>query len=142
MEMLNDMPLYMRSLTAGGTVFFMEDTIGCYRIHNANISKGITWDFICSNLEEKYFVKQQIEQMSLFPDIFGWWREQIAITVGYFIYGSHPSFKEWRNAKKWCLEHSANRQEIEILFKKYKDYLIDYRISAVKRKVKRLLGMK
>lgn len=142
MEMLNDMPLYMRSLTVGGTVFFMEDTIGCYRIHNTNISKTMTWDFIRANLEEKHIVKQQIECKKLFSSTRDWWLKQIEITVNYFIYGSHPTMLEWKKARKWCLEHSSNKQDVDALFKKYKDYLIDYRICNLKSTIKRKLGMK
>lgn len=142
MEMLNDMPLYMRTLTAGGTVFFMEDTIGVYRMHSSNISKAMTWDFIRANLEEKYVVKQLIEYKKLFANISDWWLKQIEITVSYFIYGSHPTMYAWRKARKWCLEHSENKLGVEMLFKKYKDYLIDYRICSLKSTIKRKLGMK
>lgn len=141
MEMLNDMPLYMRTLTAGGTVFFIEDTIGVYRIHNANISKAMTWDFIRANLEEKYDVKQYIEDKKLFVNTSDWWLKQIELTVSYFVYGSHPTMYEWKKARKWCLEHSENNQDIETLFNKYKNYLIDYRICNLKSTIKRKLGI-
>lgn len=144
MSMLNDMPLYMRVLTADGTVFVMDDTIGVYRIHNTNISKSMTWDFICANLEEKYIVKQLIEQQSLFSDVGDWWLKQIEITVSYFIYGSHPSLVEWQKAKKWCLTHSLNENEkaIKSLFQKYRDYLIDYRVCKLKCAIKGILRLK
>ena len=142
MRMLNDMPLYMRSLTAEGSVFFMDDTIGVYRIHNANISKSMTWNFIQSNLEEKFHVKKIIEQKNLFSDIERWWIKQIEITMSYLVYGSYPSMQEWKKARKWCLDHSISKQEIDALFIKYKNYLIDYKTCKLKSKIKKMFGIK
>lgn len=142
MAMLNDMPLYMRSLTVCGSVYFMEDTIGVYRVHDANISKAMTWDFICANLEEKYLVKQSAVDKNLFSNVEDWWLKQMEITVSYFVYGSHPSLRELRKSKRWCLNHSENKEQVETLFKKYKDYLIDDRICKLKCTIKQILHLK
>ena len=140
MEMVNDMPIYMRCLTAGGKVFFLEEEIGVYRIHGSNISKAMTPEFIIDNLKEKAEVLSRIKQFNLFTGYEEWWFEQVKVTLGYYVYGSQPDFGAYRKVKNWCLKVTEEKTQIKQLSRQYTAYLIDYRVCAIKHRIKKFLG--
>lgn len=141
MNMVNDMAIYMRSLIEGN-VFFMDDSIGVYRQHPTNISKRISGNFIIDNLLEKLSVCKRIIDNKWFDFVDEWWLEQVKITVSYYVYGSHPAIADYRKVRKWCIENSSDKASVEALFRQYTDFLIDDKICAFKRKIKKMLGLK
>ena len=141
MQMVNHMPMIMRCLQSG-KVFFLSDYVGVYRKHSSNISNAISADFLIDNLKEKYEIYLLIKSKQLFEDYNAWWLEQLKTTVGYFVYGSHPSLNELKKVRKWCLLNAEDKESVEKLFDQYCAYLIDNMICAVKRKIKKVLGIK
>ena len=141
MQMVNDIPIFMRCLAAGGSVFFMENEIGVYRIHGNNISKKITPEFIIENLKEKMYVLTRIKEEAMFADYNTWWHRQVNGTVNYYVYGSHPTRMEYFKVWRWCIKASEDKKEVRKILKEYADYLTYHRWCAVKNCVKRLLGI-
>lgn len=139
MQMVNDMALYMRSLTVG-YVYFMEAEIGVYRVHSSNISKRITGDFVVTNLKEKLTIYQIVVQKSLFEEYDQWWIQQMDVTVSYYVYGSNPSLNDFKKVQKWCIANSVEKTAVRERLDKYRSYLIDYRICKIKAKVNKILG--
>ena len=142
MNMVNDMAIYMRSMIIEGNVFFMADTIGVYRQHPTNISKRVGGKFIIENLQEKLAVYRRIVDNKWFDSADQWWLEQVKITVSYYVYGSHPALTDYSKVRKWCIENSSDKASVEALFRQYTEFLIDDRICAFKRKIKKILGLK
>lgn len=142
MEMVNDMAIYLRSLIEG-SVYFLEDIVGIYRIHDSNISKKIDADFLIKNLKEKKFVYNYIKSNNLFYEYDKWWLKQIEETVGYFVYGSKPHIIELNHVYKWCCSDKSFKYNTELKkkFIEYKDYLVDLRKCEIKLKIKKILRL-
>lgn len=141
MEMVNDMPIYMRSLTVGGKVFFLEQEIGVYRIHGNNISKKMTPEFIIANLKEKADILLRIKKMRLFERYDIWWLKQVRVTLDYLLFDSQPTFCEYWTVRRWCIRNSENKKDIRKLTRKYTDIMIDRNVCAIKRLIKKLCGV-
>ena len=142
MNMVNDMVIYMRSMIIEGNVYFMADTIGVYRQHPTNISKRVGGKFIIENLQEKLAVYRRIVDNKWFDSADQWWLEQVKTTVSYYVHGSHPALTDYSKVRKWCIENSSDKASVEALFRQYTEFLIDDKICAFKRKIKKILGLK
>lgn len=140
MEMVNDMPIYMRCLTAGEKVFFLEEIIGVYRIHSSNISKRMTPEFIIANLKEKKDTLCRIKTLKLFEKYNIWWEKQVRVTLDYLLFDSKPTFFEYWTVRKWCIDNSENKEEIRKLTERYTAIMIDRRVYCIKLAIKRLIG--
>lgn len=141
MKMVNDMPIYMRSLI-GGKIYMMHDEVGVYRVHSENISKNISYQFLLENLEEKLYVYQNIKKNKLFNSYEEWWNIQIRETIGYWVYGSHPKLRYLNKMYRWCKKNTDDLEFITQIFKHYRIYLIDYKISSIKLKIKKRIWRK
>ena len=141
MQMVNDMALYMQSLTSG-YVYFMKALVGVYRIHAVNISKCITGDFVISNLKEKLRVYTLVAEKNLFADYDQWWLRQVFVTVSYYVYGSHPTLSDFNKVRKWCIANTVMKAEAKAQLNKYQGYLIDYQVCSAKRKIRKMFGLK
>lgn len=141
MTMVNDIALYLKSLT-NGYVYFMKTFIGVYRVHGANISKRITGDFVISNLEEKLEVYKMIADKKLFEDYDQWWFRHMDVTVRYYVYGSQPTLSDFRKVRKWCMANGTMQSELRAKLDQCQSYLIDYWICRAKCKIKKMLGLK
>ena len=138
MKMLNHMPMHMRCLTAG-KVYCIHDSVGMYRVHDTNISKSISADFIIDNLQEKLQIYQLVKTKKLFDDYLNWWYRQIEVTVGYFVY-NFPLLAEFKKIKHWCVTNSDGNKDIVKLMKKFERILKgDSLIIKIKRKIKKIL---
>lgn len=140
MLMINDMAIYMRSLN-GGSIYFIDDVVGVYRIHSTNISKNINKEFLIANLEEKFFVYNRIKKEKWFEEYVIWWNIQIKATIGYWIYESKPKIQHVRELKEWCFAHTDDGKFIIEIFDIYEKYLKDYKKYILKTKLKKFLGM-
>lgn len=141
MEMVNHMPMIMRCLQLG-EVFFLKEVVGIYRMHSSNISSCISSSFLIDNLKEKLEIYSMIKDKQLFLYYDQWWLEQVKTTVSYYVYGSHPAMADYRKVRKWCMENSSDKASVEALFRQYTEFLVDDKICAFKRKIKKMLGMK
>ena len=141
MEMVNHMPMIMRCLQSG-EVYFLKEVVGIYRMHCSNISSSISSSFLIDNLKEKLEIYSIIKDKKLFLCYDQWWLEQIKTTVSYYVYGSHPALTDYSKVRKWCIENSSDKASVEALFRQYTEYLVDDRICAFKRKIKKMLGLK
>ena len=136
MQMVNDIPLYMRCLTVGGFVFFLEREVGVYRIHNTNISKAISADFIIENLKEKANVLEYIKEKKIFTGYNTWWSWQINGTISYYVTGSQPSLSEYRKVRQWIIQYSEEKRVVREVLRKYTKLLLYYKQCAVKTQIK------
>lgn len=141
MEMVNHMPMIMRCLQSG-KVYFLNEIVGVYRIHGNNISSCISSSFLIDNLKEKLSTYHMIKSKQLFNEYDQWWLEQLKTTVSYYVYGSHPTMREYRKVYKWCMDNSENKEDVKKAMRPYMSFLIDDRICKCKRKVKKILGIK
>lgn len=141
MEMVNDMPIYMRCLLTSGKVYIMEQAIGIYRIHSSNISKRISPDFLIENLEEKKKVFLQIKKTQLFPTYNYWWLRQIDGTLSYYVYGSCPDFISYNKVKRWCMNAAEEKAAVRRQCRKYTKYLYMEKGYRLKKKIKTFFGI-
>lgn len=101
-KMVNDTIIYLRALL-GGNPAFIKNIVGVYRVHNNNISKGCSSDFIIQNLDEKYKVYSLFNNIDKFKnEITGeWLNEQVFLTVDYYLSESPNNFKDYIKIIKW-----------------------------------------
>lgn len=136
MEMVNDMAIYMRSMLGEKNIYMLTDDVGVYRIHKTNISNNIDVEFLINNLKEKLYVYQYIKRKKLFPDYDEWWIKQIQVSVGYWVYGSHPKDSDFQRMYHWCLKNSEDTKCIKKTFSEYRVYLKDLRRCKWKNAIK------
>lgn len=106
MEMMNDVPIYMRSVLYGD-VYLISDTIGIYRIHNANISDNLTSKFIIKNLDEKYWVKLMADRLNLQLSN-EWLFNNYISTINYYFRRNKYTISDIIHLYIWGKRHSLN----------------------------------
>lgn len=132
MKMVNDAAIYLRSLLYGD-VFQMDEPVGVYRIHDTNITKSLSSDFIIENLDEKKYVYDKAIDSGVINDI-NWINEQYLLTVEYYFRWSKPTLSDLFKILQW-----ANDNDIEIThFKTSKSYM-NSKWRRFKKHVKALL---
>lgn len=92
MQMMNDASIYMRALLYGDA-YILPDRIGVYCLHEGNLSKHLTGDFILKNLKEKVWVFDKACDLGN-PLPKRWITEQFDRTVFYFLSNSRASWGE------------------------------------------------
>ena len=92
MKMMNDASIYMRALLYGDA-YILEDEVGVYSLHEGNLSKHLTGDFILANLKEKGWVFDKSFDMGN-PLPKRWITEQFDRTVFYYLSSSRASWGE------------------------------------------------
>ena len=100
-KMFNDSSIYINVLYYSDYVFFMRDIIGCYRIHNSNISRRIEYSFIKDNIEEKINIYYKLKVTNTKFNNLTWFFEQLKVTCDYYVYGSFPSLSDVKELYKW-----------------------------------------
>lgn len=58
-QMLNDTIIYLRALLKGNA-FLSADYVGAYRIHQTNITKSVSSDFVLKNMDEKFEISKSL----------------------------------------------------------------------------------
>lgn len=106
MYMVNDCPLYMRSLLVGD-IFIEREPVGVYRIHETNISKSISSDFIIENLKEKNYIYKELKRRSVNYSLSFWWYKTVRLTFDYFMTSCNSKLEAYK-VKLWCLRHFNN----------------------------------
>ena len=114
-KMVNDTIIYLRALL-GGNPEFIKNIVGVYRIHNNNISKGCSSDFIIQNLDEKYKIYNLARNMSNFRDKIteNWLNEQMFLTLDYYISESPTNFKDYMKIIKWINKNIKHKRYLQI----------------------------
>lgn len=103
MEMVNDVSIYMRMLLYGGA-YILQDYIGVYRVHDNNITKSLTSDFIIENLDEKNYIFGRGVEQKVITDS-EWMRRQFFLTVRYYFTYSKTNSSDLRKIIKWAKEN-------------------------------------
>lgn len=114
-KMVNDTIIYLRALL-GGNPEFIKNIVGVYRMHNNNISKGCSSDFIIQNLDEKYKIYNLARNMSDFRDKIteNWLNEQMFLTLDYYISDSPTNFKDYMKIIKWINKNIKYKRYLQI----------------------------
>ncbi|WP_289128473.1 glycosyltransferase family 2 protein [uncultured Clostridium sp.] len=114
-KMVNDTIIYLRALL-GGNPEFIKSIVGVYRIHNNNISKACSSDFIIQNLEEKYKIYNLARNISNFRDKIteNWLNEQMFLTLDYYISESPTNFKDYIKIIKWINKNIKYKRYLQI----------------------------
>ena len=96
--------------------YYLDIPLIDYRIHNNNISKGCSSDFIIQNLDEKYKIYNLARNMSNFRDKIteNWLNEQMFLTLDYYISESPTNFKDYMKIIKWINKNIKHKRYLQI----------------------------
>ena len=121
-DMFNDTIIYINALLYGN-IWFIEDIIGLYRIHENNISKNIDLNFLIDNLYEKYKVaKDNPNIFSVDPQF--WLFNQFKLTYDYYIIESKPILSNYFKLLIWIVKHlQSYKYKFKFIFIWCKDVL-------------------
>ncbi len=108
MKMVNDASIYMRSLLYGDA-YIMEDIIGTYRIHDTNITKSLTPNFIIENLDEKRYIYEESVRLKLLNRDSIWLEKQIKLTISYYFSSSKVDVLDFFKILKWGVKNVPNK---------------------------------
>ena len=95
---------------------FIKNIVGVYRIHNNNISKGCSSDFIIQKKKKKYKIYNLARNMSNFRDKIteNWLNEQMFLTLDYYISESPTNFKDYMKIIKWINKNIKHKRYLQI----------------------------
>lgn len=99
-QMLNDTVIYLRALLKGNA-FLDSDYVGAYRVHQANITKSISSDFVLKNMDEKYKISKLLP-FGLYAKSY-WLANQAWISARYLL-DSNASKKNRELINNWFLK--------------------------------------
>ena len=136
-KMFNDSSIYINVLYYSDYVFFMRDIIGCYRIHNSNISRRIEYSFIKDNIEEKINIYYKLKVTNTKFNNLTWFFEQLKVTCDYYVYGSFPSLSDVKELYKWLKNIDSDFDILEL-----RKLFIRYCFTIIKEKFIYMLGDK
>ncbi|PPL00254.1 glycosyltransferase family 2 protein [Parapedobacter indicus] len=128
MKMVNDAAIYMRSLLYGD-VYLMNESIGVYRVHDSNITKSLSSDFIIENMEEKKYINNQAVRLGILtePD---WLKKQWMLTVNYYFRSSKSTLGDLIKLVSWAKANGISdgtpetvRHFISGNYKRFKAYV-------------------
>lgn len=131
MSMMNDFSIYLRSLCFGDA-YVLRECVGCYCIHNTNISKNMDFDFLIENLEEKKFIFSMASD-ELKISLTKWLKQQLMITIKYYFDSNAITYKNKIDVLDWCKGNCMS-----IYFK----VLFHVFFSSLKKYVKRFMSIK
>lgn len=112
-HMLNDTVIYLRALLKGNA-FLSSDYIGAYRIHQRNITKSISSDFVLRNMDEKFEISKLLP-FSLYTKSY-WLANQAWISARYLL-DSNDSKKNRELINDWFLNKNFLTTFIYIFLK-------------------------
>jgi glycosyltransferase involved in cell wall biosynthesis len=118
MVMVNDASIYLRSLLYGD-VYIMDDIVGVYRIHNSNITKSLTADFITQNLDEKKYVYNKAVVAGIVNNR-GWMRKHFMLTISYYFRSSKPDVSDLFKVLNWGAVNGISNIKMAVV----KDFFI------------------
>lgn len=122
MKILNDTTIFLRVLLYGNMGFVNENVIE-YLVHGNNISFNCKTDFIIDNLDEKIKIYRKLEKEKIFKltkeQKENWLKQQLDITIIYFINGSKPNVYNFYKIIKWYKKNVGNNKNIKQFIKLY-----------------------
>lgn len=125
MKMVNDYAIYLRALLFGNA-HIIDDCIGCYRIHDANISFNIEKKFLMENLAERVWVKPKLIKKIGEKKVNEWWKVQMIVLVRYFLFKSNPPKKDAKEVIEYIKKNTSHDYyfllKIIIMYIGYKPY--------------------
>lgn len=137
MKMVNDYAIYLRALLFGNA-YIISDCIGCYRIHDNNISFNIEKKFLMENLAERVWVKPKLIEKKGSKLVNTWWKNQMKILVRYFLFKSNPPKKDGKEVIKYIKKNTSYdlmfNTKLNIMYFSYKPYCF------IKPFIKKILG--
>lgn len=137
MKMVNDYAIYLRALLFGNA-YIISDCIGCYRIHNNNISFNIEKKFLMENLVERVWVKPKLIEKKGNKLVNKWWKNQMKILVKYFLFKSNPPKKDGKEVIKYIKDNTSYdlifNSTLNFMYLSYKPFFF------VKPLIKKILG--
>lgn len=95
MKILNDTSIYLTGILSGD-VYFCEDFVGVYRLHNGSMGKNLSIDYIIDNMNEKLNIAKYLNKEI---DKEKWIRKQISITFNHYLNESNSI--NWLKLIKW-----------------------------------------
>jgi len=106
MKMVNDAAIFMRAFLYGDFTI-LSDTIGVYRIHDSNITKNLSSEFIIENLCEKYNVYKMAGSfgLNLSPQ---WIKDQFNLTESYYFKNSLYGLRDVIRIHLWGIRHKTS----------------------------------
>jgi len=137
MKMVNDYAIYLRALLFGNA-YIIEDCIGCYRVHNNNISFNIEKKFLMENLAERVWVKPKLVDKIGSKKVKTWWKNQMIVLTKYFLLKTNPPKKDGKEVIKYIKKNTDN----DILFTLLMDTMctIYKPYNFIKPTIKKILG--
>lgn len=125
MKMVNDYAIYLRALLFGNA-YIIDDCIGCYRVHDTNISFNIEKKFLMENLAERVWVKDKLIKKIGEKKVNEWWKVQMIVLVRYFLFMSNPSKKDANEVIGYIKKNTVSNYyflfKIIIMYITYKPY--------------------
>lgn len=112
MKMVNDAAIYLRSLLYGD-VYQMNDLVGVYRIHDTNITKSLSSDFIIENLNEKKYVYEKAISLGIIDDV-DWMTNQFLLTINYYFRSSRPYFSDFFKILRWAKVNNISNSTLDL----------------------------
>ena len=94
MTMMNDTPIYLRSLINANGMAYDDNIIGVYRMHTSNDTYNVKADFAIDNIKEKIFIYNCARKK--FSLTKKWLDSQILVTAKHFAMGKESDNKEIR----------------------------------------------
>ncbi|TXK77950.1 glycosyltransferase family 2 protein [Paenibacillus sp. N3.4] len=124
MEMVNDTPIFLRSLLVGDAGF-IDIVAAVYRVHGGNITFNCSFDFIIENLKEKMEIKKMATTQYDSKQIENWWNHNAYITISYYLFHSAKDSRDFKNMYAWTQENCPDI---------YKRLFREFRWHLIKRK--------
>ena len=104
MKMMNDSSIFLNAMQKN-KMLILNNPIGFYRQHSANITLNLKPEFIIENMEEKKKVYLNLKKVNAIANIDYWWYQQNKLTLEYFIKGSRPSVRNYLKMINWSLNN-------------------------------------
>lgn len=137
MKMVNDYAIYLRALLFGNA-YVIDDCIGCYRVHDTNISFNIEKNFLMENLAERVWVKTKLIKKIGEEKVNKWWKAQMIVLVRYFLFKSNPPKKEGKEIIEYVKKNTSYNLIFSIKLKFM--YLVYKTYGRLKPILKKMLG--
>lgn len=124
MKILNDTTIFLRALLYGPMGFINKEAAE-YLVHGNNISFNCKTDFIIENLDEKLKIYKKLLNENIFEftdeEKEEWLKNQLDITIIYFIKGSKPNIFNFRKILFWYKKNVGKKDKIKEFKKIYKE---------------------
>lgn len=109
MQMMNDTSIYLRA-ACYGDVYMLNICVGCYLVHDSNISKSLPHKFILENLDEKKNI-YLIAREQFKKELEKWYVAQLMDTIKYYLESEKISFIKFSSILKWLMLNGGSAKK-------------------------------